>query len=171
VSRSGLTPLKLAAHCCVEDSVEAEFLLAEFRRKILTHLKKCGLSEGTGLACGSCSTQKACLTMAYCRQCDKNFCASPRPDDNSGYLGAKCFETHAHSCVGAVPKFPQMRCADFDWSELGADGKMRDSNVKIVRKVLVQKLKLDGKWLKQYRQWKRDELLVKVLEVVRLSQR
>ncbi len=158
---------KLAAHCCVDISAGADFLLVEFRRKLQVYLKKCGLQEGMGLVCDSCSTFKACLTMAYCNSCDRNFCASPRPDDDSGYLGTRCFELHACGCNNAVAKFPRMRCADLDWSELGDDGKMRNSGVAIGRKVLETKLKLERQWHKRYKGLKKAELLEKVLQIVR----
>jgi hypothetical protein len=131
------------------------------------YLKKCGLKEDAGLVCGSCSSFKACLTMAYCSSCDRNFCASPRPDDFSGYSGARCFEVHARRCDGAVAKFPRMRCADYDWSELSEDGKMRNTDVAVGRKGLEKKLKLEGRWKKHFRQLKKAELLAKVLRVVR----
>ena len=106
--------------------------------------------------------------MAYCGQCDKNFCASSRPDDPSGYLGGKCFEDHG--CIDAVPKFPQMRCADLDWGELGNDGKMVSTGVIVARKVLEKKLKLECKWKKEFRNLRKPELLQKVLMIVRQLQ-
>jgi uncharacterized protein YbcC (UPF0753/DUF2309 family) len=66
-----------------------------------------------------------------------------------------------------VAKFPRMRCADYDWSELGEDGKMRNTDVAVGRKGLEKKLKLEGRWKKHFRQLKKAELLAKVLRVVR----
>ena len=160
--------LKLAAHCCVDTLDGADFLLSEFDRKLKMHMKRCGLKEGMGLMCCGCSILKACLTMAYCGQCDKNFCAPLRPDDPSGYFGCKCFADHG--CINAVPKFPQMRCADLDWRELGNDGKMRNTGVIVARKVLEKKLKLEHKWKKEFRNLRKPELLKKVLEIVRQPQ-
>jgi hypothetical protein len=63
-----------------------------------------------------------------------------------------------------------MRCADFDWSELGKDGKMRNTGVAIGRKVLEKKLKLELKWKKQYQHLKKAEQLTKVLNIVQHSE-
>jgi hypothetical protein len=128
------------------------------------YMKKCGMNERSGLSCNSFSAFKSCLSMAYCGVCDCNFCASPRPDETAGFLGPKCFEVHSHGCVGSVPKFPRMRCADMNWSLLGTDGKMQDSSVAIVRKVLEEKLKLDGKWKKSFRGLKKAQLVAKVVK-------
>ncbi len=62
---------------------------------------------------------------------------------------------------------PTMRCADLDWSELGDDGKMRNSGVAIGRKVLETKLKLERQWHKRYKGLKKAELLEEVLQIVR----
>ena len=97
----------------------------------------------------------------------QEFLCVTRPDDDSGYLGTKCFELHARGCSNAVAKFPRMRCADLDWSELGDDGKMRNTGVAIGRKVLETKLKLERKWHKRYKALKKAELLEKVLQIVR----
>jgi hypothetical protein len=60
-----------------------------------------------------------------------------------------------------------LRCADMDWSRLGTDGKILDCPVRIVKKLLVTKLRWEGKWKPQYQKLKKSELLKKVLRIVR----
>ena len=70
------------------------------------------------------------------------------------------------SCSNAVPAFPRIGCLDLDWSRLGVNGKIQDSSMKVVREMLIQKLKVEGKWKAQFKHLKKAQLLRKVLKLV-----
>ncbi len=158
--------LQLAAHCCAISTESVGFLFAEFRRMLGMHLKRCGLDEKQTLECSQCHRHQPCLTVAHCSECDRNFCASPRVDELS-FTGTRCFELHlVDSCSNAVPAFPRSGCLDMDWSHLRVDGKIQDSSVKVVREMLMQKLKVEGKWKTQFKHLNKPQLLRKVLKLV-----
>jgi hypothetical protein len=69
-------------------------------------------------------------------------------------------------CNNAVPAFPRIGCLDIDWSRLRVDGKIQDSSVKVVREMLIQKLKVEGKWKAHFKHMKKPQLLRKVLKLV-----
>jgi hypothetical protein len=69
-------------------------------------------------------------------------------------------------CSNAVPAFPRSGCLDMDWSRLCVNGRIQDSSVKVVREMLIQKLKVAGKWKAQFKHLKKPQLLRKVLKLV-----